>query len=327
MQDYEFDERDLRLLHALQIRPRATWAALAPVVGADAVTLARRWSALQAAGLAWITTYTGPGTKYAGALMEIACSPASIATATEELANDPEVLSVDQTAGSRDLIVTLLCRDDADLGRYVLDRIPAIAGITSSRTHRGIKLLADAQQWRLRSLLEREIQQLEAALPQPASARRGIPSETESKVAAILRSDPRASVSRISEEATISPTRARESLATILAEKRLIVRTEVARLYTPWPIAVWYFLRVPVTQVEAVAGRLVGLQEVRLVTTTAGHYSILMLVWLRRVEDMTLLERQLGERLPFAEIMDRSIVWRTPKHMGKRLTPDGRLLM
>ncbi|WP_179014408.1 AsnC family transcriptional regulator [Paenarthrobacter ureafaciens] len=52
MQDFDFDERDLRLLHALQVRPRAPWTALAPVVGADAVTLARRWNVLQDRGLA-----------------------------------------------------------------------------------------------------------------------------------------------------------------------------------------------------------------------------------------------------------------------------------
>ena len=83
-------------------------------------------------------------------------------------------------------------------------------------------------------------------------------------------------------------------------------------------------MRVPATKVEVVARRLSTLEEVRMVTTTGGMYSIIMTVWLRRVEDMTLLERQLGERLPFAEIMDRSIVLRTPKHMGHRLDPSGK---
>lgn len=324
MQEYYLDERDLRLLHALQIRPRAPWAALAPIVGADAVTLARRWGALEEAGLAWVTSYRGPGAKYTGAIIEIACAPASIAPATADLADDEEVLSIDQTAGGRDLVLTLLCRSDADLGRFVLDRLPAVAGITSTRTHRGIRLLADAQQWRLRSLQEREITQLELALPQPSAAQRGVPSEVENEVAAILRDDGRASVAHISQKAGISPVRAKNALSTILAERRLIVRLEVARAYAPWPVSGWYFLRVPVTQVEAVAGRLVGLQEVRFVATTGGLYSVLMMVWLRRIEDMTVLERQLGERLPFAEIMDRSIVLRTPKHMGKRLSADGR---
>ncbi|SEJ05641.1 DNA-binding transcriptional regulator, Lrp family [Arthrobacter sp. yr096] len=327
MQDYDLDERDLRLLHALQLRPRAPWAALAPVVGADAVTLARRWNALQESGLAWITSYRGPGAKYTGAIVEIACAPSSVASVTEDLARDDEVLTIDQTAGGRDLVVTLLCSTDTDLGRFVLDRLPAVSGITSTRTHRGIRLLADAQRWRLRSLPEREIQQLEMSLPHAAAPQRGVSAAVEQGVVDILRIDARASLSRISEELGVSPSIAKNALATVMAGKRLVLRLEVARTYSPWPVAVWYFLRVPATEVEHVAAKLVGLEEMRLVATTGGLYSILMNVWLRRVEDMTVLERQLGERLPFAEIMDRSLVLRTPKHMGQRLTPDGRRIV
>ncbi|WP_284974615.1 Lrp/AsnC family transcriptional regulator [Arthrobacter sp. efr-133-TYG-104] len=324
MQEYLLDERDLRLLHALQIRPRAPWTALAPVVGADAVTLARRWQALQDSGLAWITSYKGPGAKYAGAIVEIDCVPASIAPVTEELARDTEVLSIDQVAGGRDLVVTVQCRSEAALGEFVLDKLPSVSGVTSTRTHRGIKLLADAQVWRLRSLNERDANRLAIDLPEPGNGQRGVPADVENGLAKILALDGRATIADIAGWLGISQTRAKNALSALLAEKRLIMRLEVARPYTPWPLAVWYFLRVPATHVEDVAGKLTGLNEVRLVATTAGMYSILMTVWLRRVEDMTVLERQLGERLPFAEIMDRSIVLRTPKHMGIRLTTDGR---
>ncbi|MFJ6534798.1 Lrp/AsnC family transcriptional regulator [Paenarthrobacter sp. NPDC091711] len=324
MQEYDLDERDLRLLHALQIRPRAPWAVLAPVVGADAVTLARRWTALQDQGLAWLASYRGVGAKYVGAIVEVECTPARISEATEDLARDAEVLSIDQTIGGRDMVVTLLCRTDAELAGFVLDRLSNIAGVTRTRTHRGIRLLADAQLWRLRSLQDEEALHLESSLPLPAAAPRGVSADAEDQLAGILQTNGRASVAEIAETLGISTTKARNALATILAEKRLVLRLEMARPYSPWPVAVWYFLRVPATKVESVAEKLVGLNEVRLVATTGGLYSILMLVWLRRVEDMTVLERQLGERLPFAEIMDRCIVLRTPKHMGNRLTPDGR---
>ncbi|MFW0775275.1 Lrp/AsnC ligand binding domain-containing protein [Paenarthrobacter nitroguajacolicus] len=326
MQDYDLDGRDLRLLHALQIRPRAPWAALAPVVGADAVTLARRWNALQDEGLAWLASYRGPGAKYVGAIVEVDCIPSRMTEATSDLAGDDEVLSIDQTIGGRDLVVTVLCRTEADLARFVLDRLAKVEGVTGTRTHRGIRLLADAQHWRLRSLQDHEARQLESTVPLPVAAPRGVTAEVEDDLARILRTNGRASVAEISELLGISTTKARSALATIIAEKRLVLRLEVARPYAPWPVAVWYFLRVPATMVESVAGKLVGLQEVRLVATTGGLYSILMLVWLRRVEDMTVLERQLGERLPFAEILDRCIVLRTPKHMGNRLSLDGRLI-
>lgn len=84
-------------------------------------------------------------------------------------------------------------------------------------------------------------------------------------------------------------------------------------------------MRVLAIQVSSVAEKLVGLDEVRLVTTTVGNYSLIVAVWLRRIEDITLLERHL--RLPFAEIADLSIVLRTPNHMGIKLDSSGRRIV
>lgn len=327
MQDYSFDERDLRLLHSLQIRPRAPWATLAPAVGADPVTLARRWESLHEQGLAWISSYAGSGTGVISAILEIECSPSSTPSVTEELAKDPEVLTIDLTAGGRDMVVTLICRDDAALSRYVLDRLSTVKGIRSMRTHRSIQVVADAQVWRLRSLNAAEVRALEKALPPPRKVLSRVPEDIEEGLARILRTDARASTSRISLELGISQARARSALNTVLAQQRTIIRLEVARPYSGWPVYVWFFMRVPATQLGSVAEKLVGLDEVRLVTTTVGNYSLVVAVWLRRIEDIMLLERHLGERLPFAEVVDRSIVLRTPKHLGIRLDASGRRIV
>jgi DNA-binding Lrp family transcriptional regulator len=327
MQDFNFDERDLRLLHALQIRPRAPWAVLAPVVGADPVTLARRWELLHGQGLAWISSYVGSGAGVISAFVEIECSPSRTRSVTEELAKDPEVLTIDLTAGGRDMVVTVICRDDAALARYVLDRLSTVDGIRGMRTQRSIQVVADGQVWRLRSLNAGEVRALERALPPPKSVLSKVPTDVEEGLAQILRADARASLSRISSELGISQARARSALHTVLAQQRAIVRLEVARPYSGWPVYVWFFMRVPATQVGSVAEKLVGLDEVRLVTTTVGSYSLVVAVWLRRIEDITLLERHLGERLPFAEVVDRSIVLRTPKHLGIRLDASGRRIV
>ena len=327
MQDFDFDERDLKLLHALQIRPRAPWTALAPGVGADAVTLARRWNFLSAEGLAWVATYRGIGSNVAFALVEIECAPAHMSGVTEELDADPDVLSIDHTAGGRDMVITVVSRDEASLARFVLDRLPAIKGIRSTRTHPVINLLADARSWRLRSLQDHEVKLIEREAPQPRASAKGASADLEERLFWILRADGRASITEISQKLGISPPRAKSALDAALAQDRLVVRLEIARSLSPWPVNVWYFLRVPATQTEAVAGRLVGLGEVRLVATTGGLYSIVMSVWLRRLDDMTILERQLGEKLPMVEIMDRSVVLRTPKHVGIRLDPSGRRII
>ncbi|MFJ4171703.1 Lrp/AsnC family transcriptional regulator [Paenarthrobacter sp. NPDC089714] len=327
MQDFDLDERDLRLLHALQVRPRASWTSLAPIVGADAVTLARRWTALQQDGLAWMTSYIGAGTRFVGAIVEVDCKPAALPAIVEDLARIHEVISIDQTAGGRDLVITVLCRSDPELSAFLVDRIPGVPGIRGTRTHRVITLVADAQRWRLRALGEEEVKTLERAAPLLSPAPSALPTDVEEKLIRMLLVDGRASVADIAQWLNISPARAKNALSNVLGNQRVVVRLEVARTFTPWPISVWYFMRVPTTKVESVAVSLAGLDEVRLVVTTGGLYSLVMSVWLRKVEDMTRLEKQLGQRFPDVEIVDRSIVLRTPKHVGKRLAPDGRRIV
>ncbi|MFJ4262411.1 AsnC family transcriptional regulator [Paenarthrobacter nicotinovorans] len=52
MQENVLDPLEERIIHALQIEGRASWAELAPLLGADAVTLSRRWESLRERGLA-----------------------------------------------------------------------------------------------------------------------------------------------------------------------------------------------------------------------------------------------------------------------------------
>jgi DNA-binding Lrp family transcriptional regulator len=327
MQDFDFDERDLRLLHALQVRPRAPWTALAPVVGADAVTLARRWNVLQDRGLAWMTSYKGSGARFVGAIIDVTCAPSMMAAVIQDLVRDREVVSVDQTAGARDLILTVFCSTDAELSTFLLDRIPAVEGITSTRTHRVTRMITDARKWRLRSLATDEVRALERAVPLPTPRASAVSAEVEKDLAGILLMDGRASVADLARSLRISPTRAKTALANVLGSQRVVVRLELARTSSPWPVCVWYFLSAPASKVDIVAASLAGLNEARLVVTTGGTHSIAMAVWLRGVEDMAVLERQLGEQLPYVEIADRSIVLRTPKHMGKRLDTDGRRII
>ncbi|MEU4746320.1 AsnC family protein, partial [Actinosynnema sp. NPDC023658] len=51
------DETDLRLVHALQAAPRATWHEVGRTLGVDPVTAARRWQGLVEAGCARVTAY------------------------------------------------------------------------------------------------------------------------------------------------------------------------------------------------------------------------------------------------------------------------------
>ncbi|MBT2267150.1 Lrp/AsnC family transcriptional regulator [Rhodococcus erythropolis] len=322
MQDQMLKDDDLRLLNALQIRPRASWSELSRAIGSDPVTLTRRWERLHSQGIAWIAAYRGGPIVSATALLEIECAPAQTLGVAEQIAHDPEVLTVDLTTGNRDLLVTLTCTDLDQLSRYVLERTRSLPMITAMRTQIVSSANSDARNWRLRALDADEIAALEAT---PPAKIRGVRAseEEQSQLFDILSREPRITVSALAAALRVTPARAGALLSHELSTGRLVVRTEIARPYSGWPVYAWYFLRLDGRK-EAIAQRLSHLREARLVASTIGSYDIALAVWLRSIDDVQRLEGYLAEQFPGVSVVDRSIVLRTPHHLHRTIDVSGR---
>ncbi|MFC8935740.1 Lrp/AsnC family transcriptional regulator [Rhodococcus sp. NPDC059969] len=322
VQDQMLKDEDLRLLNALQIRPRASWSELSRAIGSDPVTLTRRWERLHSQGIAWIAAYRGGPIVSATALLEIECAPAQTLRVAEQIAHDPEVLTVDLTTGNRDLFVTLTCTDLDQLSRYVLERTQSLPMITAMRTQIVSSANSDARNWRLRALDADEIAALEST---PPAKIRGVRAseEEQSHLFEILSREPRITVSALAAALGVTAARAGALLSHELSTGRLVVRTEIARPYSGWPVYAWYFLRLDARK-EAIAQRLAHLREARLVASTIGSYDIALAVWLRSIDDVQRLEGYLAEQFPGVSVVDRSIVLRTPHHLHRTIDVSGR---
>lgn len=323
MQESVLDDLDLRLIHAVQIAPRAPWAALAPVLDADPVTLARRWARLSGEGLVYVTGYEGLSPTKVMALIEIECPPQLTLDVAEELCREPGAVTIDVTAGGRDLIVTLGLADAAALSTWTLERVRSLEGIRSLRTHPVAGSVADARTWRLRALTKDEAAAVEAADPLRSVRRPRLSDEQYRTLKVMLAADGRVPAPTIADRLGISARRARDAIAALRADGQLVIRVDVARSYTPWPTYAWYFLRVPAPLVTKVGPALSRIEEVRLVVNAVGQYNVIMAVWLRTLADIGRLEAMIEERLPGVTIADRSLVLRTIKHLGHLLDERG----
>lgn len=313
---------DQRIIHAVQVSPRAPWSALAPVVGADAVTIARRWERLREQGIVYATGYGWDSSRIMS-LIEIECVPGHTLEVAADLAGDAEAFTIDLTAGGRDIMLSLISTDTADLGRWTLERVQRVEGIRAIRTHLISEAVTDARGWRLRALSSREEEAIRSRVRAPAAR---MPRLADSEIAGVVQAlaiDGRAPVSEIAARAGISPRKAREAVAAMMASGRLVVRIDIARPHTPWPVYAWYFLQVPAAMVPRVGPLLGQLDEARLVVTAAGAYNVLMAAWMRTLQDVNRLETMLEERLPGVHIVDRSVVLRSVKHLGHLLDADG----
>ncbi|MFT4214699.1 MAG: Lrp/AsnC family transcriptional regulator [Microbacterium sp.] len=317
------DEIDRRLLHALQIEPRGTWAEFAPVVGVDAATLARRWARLSESGTAWVT---GHSTRRQLAMLEVDCDLGRLGHVAETLQRDPHVATLDHVSGSRDLLALVHAPDLGRLSDYVVARLARIPGIRAVRTHLTVDLLVDAASWRLRALSPDEAARIRPPLPPRARARRDVPDDLRTALEDQLWQDGRMPISVIAHRTGFAPQRVADAISTLRHRGELRFRTDVARAESGWPVYTWYFIEAPAHVIEATREAIVAVPEVRLAMTSASRYNLILAVWLRQFSDVNRFEIALEKALQGARIADRSVVLRISKQMGRIVGVDTRAI-
>ncbi len=315
------DETDSRLLHALQIEPRASWQDLAPIVGVDAGTLARRWARLRDEGIAWSTGYTTQGQM---ALLELECEHGHLESVAGQLRTDREAAVVDFSSGARDLLALVATQDLGAMADYTVGRLARVPGIRTVRTHLFSDLLMDASNWRLRALTPAEAERVPPPRPPRPRAAKHVPDELVAAVMEEVWRDGRCPIATIAERSGYSPQRISDALATLRNSGALKFRTDIARTYSEWPIYAWYFIEAPARVVEAARRRITSVPEVRLAAIAASRYNLILAVWLRRLADLNRLEIALTGALEGSRIADRAVVLNIAKHLGRALGSDGR---
>ncbi|WTW93954.1 Lrp/AsnC family transcriptional regulator [Streptomycetaceae bacterium NBC_01309] len=321
----DVDELDLVLVNALQLRPRATWTELAPILRVDAVTLARRWRRLVHGGRAWVTCYPRLGhladTDGGLALIEVDAARAALHDVAARLADDPHAVSVERVTGGHDLLVSVMAARMPDLLSYVQHRFTEIPGVLATRTHLVTRLYTEAGGWRLRALDAAQRAAL-AALPRPRPAAASLaPSDPELIVA--LAADGRASHTDLAAATGTSTTTVARRLQRLASADLVRLRCEVAQPISGWPIRASLWLRVPPAALDATARQLAGNPEVRVVAAVAGHANLFLGVWLRQISDVPRLEVELLGRFPDIGVVDRSVTVGTAKQMGRVLDERG----
>lgn len=315
------DELDLALVNALQINPRAPWTELAGALDVDAATVARRWERLKAAGHAWVTAYPydGGGT---GALIEVDCAPGQDTAVARTLSADALSVTVEHAAGGRDLLVMVMTRNFGDLSRYIVDRLGAVPGITSTRAHLVTSGYTEGSSWRLRSLTRAQ-QELLAGARRPAQ---GAPVDLleHRDLIRAMGEDGRISLSALATRLDVSLNTAGRRLRRLLDSGQLILRCDLARYLSGSPVAATFFGSVPPEHLDATARELAKLPEIRMCIGVAGPQNLIATVWVGSLVDTQELEVRLAARLPHLRITDRAITLRAAKLMGRLLDSEGR---
>lgn len=318
------DEQDLRLIHALQIHPRITWAEAAAVLGTTPATLSARWERLRADGAAWISAYPNPSR--AGVLVafvEVDCLPDARDHVVRALCADTRAVTIEESARGRDLLLTVIVPDLAALTAFVHDDLPRIEGTQRFRTFLATEVHWHGDSWQLDALGTAERTALHTAARRGRVENAELAPEHGPIVTELIR-DGRATAADIARATDRSPATVRRQLARLLSGDALSFRCEVAQVQSRWPYSCTLLARVPAPEHERTVRALRTLPELRLCVSTTGETNLMLSVWLRGLRDLLRIERLLGERLPWLNLVETAVTLRSAKRMGRLLRPDGR---
>ncbi len=315
---------DLKVVAALQTNPRAPWSRVGLAAGMDALTAQRRWQHLEEIGASWLSCYAPLEEGSTAAYVAINCHPGKSIAVAQAIAEIPQAMTVGIEAGTRDILVEVMMRNTRELARLVLQRLGEVEGIRSITTVPIVRIYADASQWRSFSLPQPALNHLLVEAPDitELSASRPL-SEAARTIAAELSRDPRIPVTELAKRLGTTAATARRRLDELLSRHRLL-RCDLARELSPWPVRATFMAEVPVGQLDEAAQQLARLPETRSVMSVAGSANLVVATWLRSQEHVQTFELAVARALPHVRIVDRSIEMRSVKIAGQLLDEAGR---
>ncbi|WNI15387.1 Lrp/AsnC family transcriptional regulator [Actinacidiphila sp. ITFR-21] len=318
------------MIDALQIAPRISWSALGAALGITPATAARRWRHLTENGIAWVTVGPGMAQRNAQCLayVEITCHPAHRMRVARELATHPPALNVELTSGRADILVTVAAADLTTMSHYLLEHLGQVEHVLTTRVWFATRLYAEGSVWRLGDLAPRAATLLDQRRDDRPARRPGDTplalTDTLKTMLTHLSHDGRASYAELAERAGVSPTTARRQVEYLLASGVILPRADVAAAVCGWPVQAYLWANAPVDARVDSAQALSRLRQARLCATVAAESSLMLGTWLRTVEEVHRLELAMAAKLPQVQVVDRLIVLRTVKRMGRLLDEQGR---
>lgn len=316
------DELDLQIAHLLQIDARIPWAVASDILGVSASSLARRWARLTDEGLAWITTYPNPFTTGVISFIDVQCAPGDRARIVETLARHPRVLSLDECAGDRDLLLTVMTPEQADLSTFVLDTLSTVPGVITIRCSVVTTMHSEGSSWRVDALDSKQRAAATALIARPA--RPTSSPRPDPRLLAALAVDGRASVAALAREVGRPASTVHRELCQLREHRHVVSRCDVAPHLSGWSLEWSWFTNLPIGAKAAVVETLRTRPELRLCMSVAGRSNLVFSIRGRQFDDLAHFEQFLAASHPGLTPTEVMVHLRPRKRMGWLLTPEGR---
>jgi Lrp/AsnC family transcriptional regulator, regulator for asnA, asnC and gidA len=144
-QSYDLDDVDLKILEALRGEGRVAFSQIAEQLGVSPGMIRMRYNRMVEMGYLKVVAITNPlrmGYE-AMAMIGIRTEGKRMLEVAEQVAGFDEVIYLVVTSGRFDIMVEVVCRDHADLLRFITEKLYSIEGVRESESFLQLKIVKE----------------------------------------------------------------------------------------------------------------------------------------------------------------------------------------
>ncbi|MEU7059227.1 Lrp/AsnC family transcriptional regulator [Streptomyces sp. NPDC046197] len=284
------DERDQRLVAALQCDGRLTAERAGDVLGMSPRTVHRRWRALLADGVCRVVALPPRPDAIGALLLRIRVLGGKVDALTAALAARPDVPFVDLSASGDEILAVSWTRPGTR-DHLVFRELPATRAVTSVTADTILHVFVEASDWRHQVLSDAE----RAALTPATTLVPGDTDEVDRAVLAALEEDARMPAAAVAAHTGHPDSTVRRRIARLARTGRLLTHVVVDPKRLGLAIDANVMARVAPGRLDAVGRALARHPAVHGAFATTGAYNLHTAVWVRDLTDLyRFITRDLG---------------------------------
>ncbi|QUQ64684.1 Lrp/AsnC family transcriptional regulator [Kutzneria sp. CA-103260] len=275
----DYDELDRRLVSALQVNGRASFSAIAEVLGVSDRTIARRYARLRSSGAVRVLGGVDPTAM--GAVLwflRVRCAPNASVAVAEALARRPDTSWVSLTSGGTEIVCTVRTESDADSEALLLARLPRTPRVEGVTAHSVLNAFYGGPDSLVAKFDVLDAEAIERLRPPPVSYRPGPVrlDDGDRKLLAALATDGRTEYEQLAAITGWSPTTVRRRMAELREHGLLYLDIDVdGQLFGVGPRTLLWLSVAPAHLVET-GTALAGHPEVAFAAATTGPTNLLV---------------------------------------------------
>ncbi|MES6239199.1 Lrp/AsnC family transcriptional regulator [Cutibacterium acnes] len=316
-----YEELDRRLVNVLQIDPRASWAKVGKVLGVSPTTVAHRWQRLVDDGIAWITACSNLNQQMT-AIVEVDCHTESLPQVIKTLCANLMIVSIDETTGDRDLLLTVVAPDLPTLSDMVIDWIGGLRGVHGSRSALVTSVVIGSNSWRIDALSKAE--KILARGHRPGELWMLPPDDLDRELAQELAVDGRTSATSLARTLDVPASTLHRRLQKLLTNRQIELRCDVAPELGGWSLECTWTATIPLNHKTRVLELLRQQSGLRSCMWITGSNNLRVNFRVERQSGIGMIESAVAEAIPGLAPAETIVYMRSHKSMGWVLDRDGR---